>query len=153
MDKMEYLFFEQSLAERFKSACEKKGAEKVSIVTEETPSDGDAYSVVIESLTDEALAETIESLYDEFFFGEQAAQVEGNSEEGVLADACGVQVKLSTGQYTTVEIAPEIMNKILSVLTVDELQQFLAQVAEDIEFPKSGPICKRRREEAEKERL
>ena len=150
MDKMEYLFFEQALAERFKSACEEAGANQVEIVTEETPSDGDAYSVVIESLTDESLAETIESLYDEFFFGEQAAQIEGNSEEGALADACGVQVKLSTGQYTTVEIAPEIMNKILSVLTVDELQQFLAQVAEDIEFPKSGPICKRHREAMEK---
>ncbi len=146
MESMEYLFFDKALAERFVEGC-RPHAENIRIVTEETPSDGDAYSVVIETLLVDEAAEGIEQLYDELFFGEQAAQVEGNSGEGALADACGVQVKLSTGEFTTVAIEPEIMNKILSVLTVDELQQFLAQVAEDIEFPKSGPICKRYREQ------
>lgn len=146
MESMEYLFFDKTLAERFVEEC-RPYAEKMRIVTEETPSDGDAYSVVIEALLADEVAEAIEQHYDELFFGEQAAQIEGNSNEGALADACGVQVQLSTGQYTTVAVEPEIMNKILSVLTIDELQQFLAQVAEDIEFPKSGPICKRHREQ------
>ena len=143
---MEYLFFDRSLADRFMEGC-RPYVEKVQIVTEQTPSDGDAYSVVIEDLLSDSEAASIEQLYDELFFGEQAALIEGNGEAGALADACGVQVQLSTGQYTTVAIEPNIMNKILSVLTIDELQQFLAQVAEDIEFPKTGPICQRNKED------
>jgi uncharacterized small protein (DUF1192 family) len=146
MENMEYLFFDKDLAERFMAACAEH-ANHCRIEIEQTPSDGDAYSVVLESLMSDEAAERVEALYDDFFFGEQAAQIEGNGAEGALADACGVQVKLSSGEYTTVAIEPEIMNKILSVLSIDELQQFLAQVAEDIENPKSGPICRRKREE------
>jgi len=139
---VEYLFFDRSLADRFMEGC-RPYVEKVQIITEQTPSDGDAYSVVIEGLLSDSEAASIEQLYDELFFGEQAALIEDNGEAGALADVCGVQVQLSTGQYTTVAIEPNIMNKLLSVLTIDELQQFLAQVAEDIEFPKTGPICQR----------
>ncbi|GAB6035039.1 hypothetical protein [Galenea microaerophila] len=142
MENMEYLFFDRTLAEKFMAQC-RPHAESLFIQTEETPADGEAYSVVLEVIKGEEAVETVEQYYDELFFGEQAALIEGNGSEGALADACGVQIKLSSGEYTTVEVDPEIMNKLLSVLTVDELQQFLAQVAEDIEFPKSGPICQR----------
>jgi uncharacterized small protein (DUF1192 family) len=88
------------------------------------------------------MAEELETLYSDLLFGDQAAQIEGN-EEGAVADACGVQIKLASGEFTTVAIHPTIMNKILSVLSIDEVQKCLAQVAEDIENPKAGPICRR----------
>lgn len=37
-------------------------------------------------------------------------------------------------------INPEIMNKILSVLSITKLQSLLVKVAEDIEEPKAGPF-------------
>lgn len=69
--------------------------------------------------------------------------VDGNDGDGAVADACGIQLQLSNGEFTTVAIDPEIMNKLLSVLSVEEIQSFMSQVAEDIENPKSGPICRR----------
>ncbi len=141
-DVMEYVFFDQDLATRFQAYCKQLGV-NCEMKEELTHTDDDSFTLVIKDPLSEELTEQIEEQYGEMLFGEQAAQIEGNSGSGALADACGVQVQLQSGEFTTVAIHPEIMNKILSVLTVDELQQFLSQVAEDIENPKSGPICSR----------
>jgi len=142
-DLMEYMFFDEILAKRFQTYCEGLGV-KTEFVQDITHTDDDSFTIKIAGGLDDDLTEKIEDEYGEMLFGEQAAQVEGNDGAGAIADACGVQVQLSSGQFTTVAIHPEIMNKILSVLSIDELQQFLSQVAEDIEIPKMGPICSRK---------
>lgn len=139
-EQLEYVFFDEQLAQRFCDFCAPLAA-RVSVMTEQLHPEETSYCVQLHGDFDEAQSERIEDFYGELFFGEQAAQIEGNGVDGALADACGVQVQLQSGEFTTVAIEPEIMNKILSVLTIDELQRFLSQVAEDIENPKSGPIC------------
>ncbi|WP_028487433.1 hypothetical protein [Thiomicrorhabdus chilensis] len=142
-EQLEYVFFDEDLAKRFADFCQKHGVNG-SIVNEELHPGEVSYSVrLIEEGLAAEVVESIEETYNDLFFGEQAAQIEGNDGDGALADACGVQVQLQSGEFTTVAIHPQIMNKILSVLTVDELQSFLSQVAEDIENPKNGPICRR----------
>lgn len=142
LESFEYTFFDEHIAQRFCQQIANLGY-KASVREEAAVSgEGMTFEVSLEeSITDET-AETLEDLYSELLFGEQAAEIEGNN-TGAIADACGVQIQLSSGNYTTVAIHPEVMNKILSVLTIDELQKFLSQVAEDIENPKSGPICRR----------
>lgn len=140
---MEYVFFDESLAKRFQKFCENLGV-KTEIEAELTHTDDDSFTIkIVDNLSDE-VTEQLEEEYGEMLFGEQASMIEGNDEAGAIADACGVQVQLQSGQFTTVAIHPETMNKILSVLSIDELQQFLSQVAEDIENPKMGPICSRK---------
>lgn len=142
-EQLEFVFFDEKLAKRFADFCQKHEVH-ASIVSEELHPDEVSYSVrLAEEGLEAELVESIEEVYNDLFFGEQAAQIEGNDGDGALADACGVQVQLQSGEFTTVAIHPQIMNKILSVLTVDELQSFLSQVAEDIENPKNGPICRR----------
>ena len=141
-EQMEYLFFNESLAKRFALFCNEKGIE-TTIESEVSFSGDDSYNVLLDDIDDEMLMDSVEANYNDLFFGEQAAEIEGNSNPGALADACGVQVQLKSGQFTTVAIHPEIMNKLLSVLSIEELQSFLSQVAEDIENPKDGPICRR----------
>ena len=142
-DLVEYVFFDLSLAERFQGFCKSKGVE-VTLISGETYSGEPEFTISMPDMLDESLVEEIEEEYEDILFGDQAALIEGNDDSGVVADACGVQVQLRSGQFTTVAIHPEIMNKILSVLSVKELQAFLAQVAEDIENPKLGPICARK---------
>lgn len=142
-EQLEYVFFDERLAKRFAGFCQEQGV-STSILSEELHPGEASFSVqLVEEGLAEGLVEQIEETYNDLFFGEQAAQIEGNDGDGALADACGVQVQLQSGEFTTVAIHPQIMNKILSVLTVDELQSFLSQVAEDIENPKNGPICRR----------
>lgn len=137
---LEYVFFDQSLAHRFAQFCKSVGVES-SIEQSLTHTEDDSFTIMVADNLPEAVQAQLEEQYSDMLFGEQAAQIEGNSEAGALADSCGVQIQLQSGDFTNIAIEPEIMNKILSVLTTAELQAFLAQVAEDIENPKSGPIC------------
>lgn len=138
-----FTFFSRPVAEKFVAYCaNQKVAAKIEF--EETFSGEESYQVELLDTIDDELLEKLEEFYSELLFGEEASQIDGNDEQGALADACGVQIKLESGIYTTVAIEPEIMNKLLSVLSIDELQSFLAQVAEDIENPKNGPICSRK---------
>ncbi|MBN2647807.1 MAG: hypothetical protein JXR44_08480 [Thiotrichales bacterium] len=142
METYEFTFFSPVIAEKFADFCGTLGV-PASLEKTLSPAGEDAVYSLSVPAQEESVLQALEACYDELFFGEQAAEIEGNDSQGALADVCGVQVCLSSGRYTTVAIEPAIMNKLLSVLSIDELQQFLAQVAEDIEFPKSGPICSR----------
>lgn len=113
------------------------------MISGETYSGEPEFTVSLPDTLDGSIIEQIEEEYTGLLFGEQASMIEGNDNSGAMADACGVQVQLGSGEFTTVAIHPEIMNKVLSVLSVKELQQFLEQVAEDIENPKKGPVCTR----------
>lgn len=140
LNDLEYTFFDTDIAERF---CEQVHAHGLTTSMAEDDVTGEvSYVIKIEGEVPDDKANLIEEMYSDMLFGEQAAQIEGN-EDGAIADSCGVQIQLSNGEFTTVAIHPTIMNKILSVLSIDELQKFLAQVAEDIENPKQGPICRR----------
>ncbi|MGM0541827.1 MAG: hypothetical protein ACQEQR_05260 [Pseudomonadota bacterium] len=139
---MEYVFFDLSLAECFQSFCKALGVE-TALISGETYSGEPEFIVSLPDDLDDAIIAQVEDEYAALLFGEQASMIEGN-DKGAMADACGVQVQLQSGQFTTVAIHPEIMNKILSVLSVNELQDFLVQVVEDIENPKKGPVCARR---------
>lgn len=141
LDQFEYTFFDANIASSFAKQCESMGF-NVEQRAEESPTGENLFEVLILDAMNDEQAEQIEEIYSDMLFGEQAAQIEGNDGEAI-ADVCGVQVQLVSGAFTTVAIHPKIMNKILSVLTIDELQKFLAQVAEDIENPKDGPICRR----------
>lgn len=136
----EYTFFDQQVTEKFSQFVKDKGF-NVNLRQENSINETCTYEVsIVETLDDDSVT-LFENYYAELLFGEQAALVEGNGENGAIADACGVQVQLKNGDFTTIAIEPEIMNKILSVLTTTELQSFLAKVAEDIEEPKIGSIC------------
>lgn len=141
LDNFEYTFFDLALAQKFAKKCESMGL-KVALREDESPTGEALHEVSVNDAMTDAQVDSVEEVYGEMLFGEQADQIEG-SDVNALVDACGVQVQLQSGDFTTVAIHPDTMNKILSVLTIDELQKFLAQVAEDIENPKSGPICQR----------
>ena len=144
MGLLEFTFFTPHVAQNFIQFVASLGLE--SKVMEENSPNGEEVVIHIEVTVgfDDERYEMLEQKYDEVFFGAQASEVEGNNDDGAIADACGVQVQLKNGEFTTIAVHPEIMNKVLSVLSVDELQSFLAQVVEDVENPKSGPICSRK---------
>jgi len=141
-DVMEYVFFDLSLAERFREYCSSLGL-KVVVNSAESDSEEPTFTVIFSDNIEFKLVEQIESIYCDLLFGEQAALVEGNNEGGAVADHCGVQVRLQSGSFTTIAVQPDIMNKLLSVLSTEELQFFLAGVVEDVENPKEGPVCSR----------
>jgi len=128
---LDYLFFDESLAQRFASSVRELGG---SAVVESTPEGGVQVRVPQFSLTEEAI-EQAGDIYDELFFIEQAELVEAGASE---ADACGVQIQLSTGEFTNVMMVPEQMNRLLSVFSPKEVQDLFAKVADAVENPQAN---------------
>ncbi len=136
----EYMFFDREIAERFAQAVRQLGVE-VSVMA------GEQINVAVPEAQARAHERALEALYDEYFFGEQAARIEDEHDDFA---ASGIQIQLKDGRFTTVMIAPEIMQRLLSVFTVEELNQFMHEVARAIEEPNGGgTVCEVVRRQAE----
>ncbi len=143
LDNLEYTFFDQKFSDKFVQQCAQIGLE-TSLRRDESHAGEALFEITIVTALTDAQIEQVEEWYGDILFGEQAAEIEGLEGKGVVSDACGVQVQLTSGDFTTLAVHPEIMNKLLSVLSIDELQKFLAQVVDDVENPKIDSICKRK---------
>jgi hypothetical protein len=64
-----------------------------------------------------------------------------DSMDDVRLSAVGIVVHLSDGSQSLARVDPNMMRRILSVLTPDELGQFVAKIADAVEHPDDSPIC------------
>lgn len=101
----------------------------------------EATTVSIPDDIDEALADRIEEWYEE---ETQAAEAElfasGDAEADVSA---GVWVQLTDGRSSFAPVPPDMVSRILTVLSADELGDFVSRIANAVEHPDDTPICRR----------
>lgn len=130
--RFEYMFFDQPLAERFAEAVRAMGLP----VTVES---GEQINVCVPEAEALPRQAALEALYDELFFGDQAALVESAHDD---FSASGIQIQLRDGRYTTVMVDPDLMSRLLSVMSVEELNRFVHDVACAVETPNGGgTVC------------
>lgn len=60
---------------------------------------------------------------------------------GLEMNAAGMQVTLEDGSLCTLRVAPDVALKILGVLTFDELQGFVDNIAKSVQQPDGGHFC------------
>ncbi|MCL7743415.1 hypothetical protein LV476_00405 [Guyparkeria hydrothermalis] len=105
----------------------------------------EATTVSIPDNIDDDLADQIEGWYEE---AAQAAEAElfasGDAEADVSA---GVWVQLTDGRSSFAPMPPEMVSRILSVLSAEELGDFVSRIASAVEHPDDTPICRRPAEE------
>lgn len=95
--------------------------------------------VAIPDDIDDALLDQIEAWYEsDTQKNEAAARAEDREDEQRSA---GIWVPLPQGGASLARIDPLLMNRILAVLTPDELQQFVAAIAAAVEHPDQTPLC------------
>lgn len=129
---LDFLFFDLGLAEKFADRARDLGAEAmVEVISAENSVQ---VRVPQAALSDQVLA-ALDEIYDQLFFIEQAELIEVG---GSQADACGVQLQLASGEYTTVMMPPEEMNRLLSVFSPGEVQALFARIADAVENPQEN---------------
>lgn len=87
---------------------------------------------------DEALIDQIETWYEEETSRNEAAARALDDSDIVSA---GIWVQLEDGGSSLARVDPDIMNRLLTVLTPDELAQFVSVIADAVEHPDVTPIC------------
>jgi len=137
---LEYLFFTQEIADKFISFLNDKNLKW------EQKNDPMLGSIVIET------SEDIEDeLWDEL---DDHHELLGEEEQKILEvdladsetemNAAGIYIQLANGEQTVAQINPEVMNRMLSVISMDEFNGFIETIVSSVENPDDPPICEKK---------
>ncbi|SFV87870.1 hypothetical protein MNB_SUP05-SYMBIONT-5-673 [hydrothermal vent metagenome] len=135
---LDYIFFDTTLARKFKNHLTKVSIEFQAEKDDDFGSiQGEIVSIVYETC-DEILDE-LQALYDEL--QEEMEQILEQNGDGLLMNAAGMAVQLKNGSMCTLRVEPTIVTRILTVLEFDELQAFIDNIAKSVEEPNDGHFC------------
>ena len=132
---LEYLFFNDSVTQRFRDFLAKQDVafeDRVEKVE-------NARIIALEEPEDESLWDLIEDYYDQLAIEDQ--ELAEAEEPDDATHRAGILLQLSGGRQTNAMVDPDILSRILSVVTMDELHRFLEAVVRSIENPDDSPIC------------
>ncbi|MCB1755385.1 MAG: hypothetical protein KDJ38_07675 [Gammaproteobacteria bacterium] len=132
---LEYVFFDPHPCDKFIAFLQEKN------IPFTPPEDEDVLMVsVAEDLGDEVAA-MIEAYYDEMM--ELGSEILSNQTGDGQINAAGLTVTLKDGRVSYAVLEPAIVNKVLDVLSLDELNTLVNAIADAVENPDSTPLCKR----------
>ncbi len=132
---LEYVFFDERPSEQFTQFVKGLGLSPGYKVSGQ-----DEYLVELPDTLDESVIEQVESHYEKMM-GISEDLMAGEDEGHYSAAA--VQVSLADGSQIVASVEPILLQKVLRVLSYDELGTFVDAIAAAVEHPDSRPICKR----------
>jgi len=135
---LEYLFFNQIIADKFIDFLKLKDL---------------SWELYIDPMLDSIVVKTPEDIEDELWdelddFHESLGAEDQKLLEDALQDteeetnAAGIYIQLANGKQTVAQINPDIMNRMLDVITMDEFNEFIETIVRSVENPDDSPICK-----------
>ena len=135
---LEYLFFTQPVADKFIAFLDNKSLQwsqdndpMLGSIVIKTPED------IEDDLWDE-LDEFHESLGAEDQQLIESTMVDNETE----TNAAGIYIQLKDGSQTVAQIDPDVMNRMLDVISMDEFNRFIETIVSSVENPDDSPICK-----------
>jgi hypothetical protein len=133
---MEYTFFNQALLERFTRLAAGMG-----IATQVR---GDTMEGSVVELSDDIGDELLSRLEAEYEVLMDEQMVLAESEEGwVTHQAMGVNIKRADGSSTSIRLHGDVARQLAAHFSPEEIQELVQAIAQSIDNPINGPICKR----------
>lgn len=129
-----YIFFDEDLRTRFVEYVQMRG-----VAHSEEPDPMGASVVSIPEDIDDDLYEAIETYYEELS-ALQEKLLEDTSDR-LETNRAGVRVTLSDGRPCMVRLDPELVSRLLKVLSLEELQELATTIARAAENPDDAPVC------------
>ncbi len=136
---LEYIFFHPQSCERFKQFLREIEVVMLKEGVDETDVEG--LTVYIADDLDEAVSEKIENFYDEMMELDEALVIEGEGADEY--SQVGLAVSLKDGRSVMASVDPDVLNRMLTVVTHDELGKVVDAIADAVENPDERPLCKR----------
>lgn len=135
----EYMFFDAALRDRFMAFAAERG-----IASTMRP---DTIAGFVVELPDELAAEQQEVVETEYesIMDEQMLRAEAD-EELVSRHVAGVTLTLADGTTRVVRIPPPIARRLFDHFTPDEVHEIASAIAQGLENPVDGPLCRKPRE-------
>ena len=132
---LEYIFFDQQSLEQFVVRLEQQ-----SIPYRARDDDMGLVVAIADDLPD-VITDALDACYDKLL--EEAEKL--SLEAGEAAEKCtaGFNITLSDGRTTSVQVAPELLNRILGAISFAELNQLVEAIVSSVENPDNRPLCRR----------
>ncbi len=134
---IEYLFFTKAVAEQFREYLQNSG---VAYQEGREPVQNAIVFKVSETI-EPSTWDALDEAFDELTLQDQM-QMEEELEDDTAASAAGLYLQLANGTQTVAKVDPNVVNRILSVLSVQELNEFLEVIVSSVESPDASAICR-----------
>ncbi len=132
---LEYVFFDSIPCDKFVNYL------KLNSIPYKPVSGDEILMVEIPEDLDESVVKDVEAYYDDMM--ELGSQILSSQTDDGQINTAGLTVTLSDGRVSYAVLEPDLVNKMLDVLTLDELNTVVTAVADAVENPNDMPICKR----------
>ena len=137
---LEYVFFDERPRDQFVTFLQQKSVE---LKLEENEG---LLKVWISEDLDDDLDEAIEDFYDDMMALNQQLYEDENNEAEVGYNAAGIVLELNTGENVYAQVNPELLGRIMTVVTPDEFNTVVNAIVEAVENPDARTPCQRIRE-------
>ena len=137
---LEYVFFDERPRDQFVVFLQEKAVE---LKLEE---DEGVLKVWIPEDLDDDLDEAIEDFYDDMMALNQQLYEDENNEAEVGYNAAGIVLELNAGENVYAQVDPELLGRIMTVVTPDEFNTVVNAIVEAVENPDVRTPCQRIRE-------
>lgn len=132
---LEYIFFDERPWRQFIDYLESLGLQP------ERSSEDQGWLVALPEDLDDALDEQIEAYYDRMLEMNESLVAEAEGEAHV--HTAGVNVTLADGRVVQAAIDPKLMQRLLEVVSPEELGELVNAIADAVENPDERPFCQR----------
>ena len=134
---LDYLFFNLVVQQQFEHFL----AENTLPYSQHSESVTGAMVIAVdEALVSPVLWDELDQLYDQLHEQDQALLEQSvNDPDG--KNVAGIYLQLANGQYTIAKVAPDVVNRILTVISMDELNQLVEAIVQSVENPQQATLC------------
>jgi hypothetical protein len=135
---LDYLFFNQEIADKFIVFLNTKGLEW------KQHNDPMLDSIVIKTSEDieDDLWDELDEYHDSLGSEDQKLLEAVLIDDETETNAAGIYIQLTNGKQTVAQINPDVMNRMLDVISMDEFNGFVETIVSSVESPDDSPICK-----------
>ncbi len=132
---LEYILFHQQSFDQFVAHLEQVR------VSYESRDDDMGLVIAIADDLPEAVIDQVDAVYDALLAkAEHLLSEAGHPPEDYTAS---LTIRLNDGRTTSVAVPPQLLNRILSVITYAELNELVDSIVAGIEHPDNRPLCRR----------
>jgi hypothetical protein len=132
---LEYIFFDERPWRRFIDYLRSLGLEP------EASSGDDGWLVGLPEDLDDELDAKIEAYYDQMLELNESLVAESEGESHV--HTAGINLSLSDGRVVQAAIDPKLMQRLLTVISPEELGELVNVIVDAVENPDDRPFCQR----------
>ena len=135
---LEYVFFNAEPCERFRAFLKEKGLDP-----ELRQGELEIVLQLEEDAVDDALADAIDAYYDEMFEMDQGLYEQQLLQGSEGYSASGVVVHLRDGRSVYAGVRPDLLGKLASALTPEEIGELVDAVVTAVEEPDERSLSRR----------